>query len=66
MEGSLTEAKELLIEMELIRSTLAKNKVFVDSIKVLNVMVDKNINNPYEAVFDIYGVNASDYFQALG
>ena len=66
MEDSFTEARELLIEMGLIRSTLAKNKVFVDSIKVLEVMYDKHIPNPYDAIFDIYGVNASDYFQTLG
>jgi len=65
MDDTLMEAQELLIELELIRGILAKNNVYINSAKVLEVMDTKDIRNPYDAILDLYGINASKYFPKL-
>ena len=59
MDDTLMEARELLIELELIKNQLAKNNIYIDSEKVLEVMDTKDIRNTHDAIFDLYGVNVN-------
>lgn len=65
MADPLMEASELLIELGLIKNICAKNGVFVDTDKVLEVMDKKQILNTYDAITDLYGLEANKILRVI-
>lgn len=65
MDYPLLEASELLIELRLIKSLCAKKDVFIDTDKVLEVMDNKHIQNTYDAIVDLYGLEANKILQVI-
>lgn len=52
------EAQELLIELSNIESILAKKGIEFDKFKVLEAMDRKGILTTYDAIIEVYGIEA--------